>query len=145
MSTRELQQRLIENLREWQKLENAQITLTGTVLEETSNRIVAMVMEIIQRDSQMHLRVQQLLIDSLESEVVTIAPGEVELLRQHLAEHLAMEEETVRLAQDNLKALAGRKFLVQEFLLDFLRRDEEKHRDLLTALESFCGPATKTD
>ncbi len=145
MSTRELQQRLIENLREWQKLENAQITLTGTVLEETSNRIVAMVMEIIQRDSQMHLRVQQLLIDSLESEVVTIAPGEVELLRQHLAEHLAMEEETVRLAQDNLKSLAGRKFLVQEFLLDFLRRDEEKHRDLLTALESFCGPATKTD
>jgi len=145
MSTRELQRRLIENLREWQKLENAQITLTGTVLEETSNRIVAMVMEIIQRDSQMHLRVQQLLIDSLESEVVTIAPGEVELLRQHLAEHLAMEEETVRLARENLKALAGRKFLVQEFLLDFLRRDEEKHRDLLTALESFCGPATMTD
>lgn len=145
MSTRELQQSLIENLREWQKLENAQITLTGTVLEETSNRIVAMVMEIIQRDSQMHLRVQQLLIDSLESEVVTIAPGEVELLRQHLAEHLAMEEETVRLAQENLQSLAGRKFLVQEFLLDFLRRDEEKHRDLLTALESFCGPDTKTD
>jgi hypothetical protein len=145
MSTRELQRRLIENLREWQKLENAQITLTGTVLEETSNRIVAMVMEIIQRDSQMHLRVQQLLIDSLESEVVTIAPEEVDLLRQHLAEHLAMEEETVRLARDNLESLAGRQFLVQEFLLDFLRRDEEKHRDLLTALESFCGPATKTD
>ncbi len=141
MSTRELQQRLIENLREWQKLENAQIELTGSVLQKTSNAFVAVVMEIIQRDSQMHLRVQQLLIDSLESAVVTVAPADVDLVRRQLSEHLAMEEETVRLAQENLKSLAGRKFLVQEFLLEFLRRDEEKHRDLLTALESFRDPA----
>lgn len=145
MSTRELQQRLVENLREWQKLENAQIELTGSVLEETSNAIVALVMEIIQRDSQMHLRVQQLLIDSLESEVVTIASEEVELIERQLAEHFAMEEATVKLAQDNLQALAGRKFLVQEFLLDFLRRDEEKHRDLLAALGSFRDTATAAE
>jgi len=145
MSTRELQQRLVENLREWQKLENAQIELTGSVREATSNPIVALVMEIIQRDSQMHLRVQQLLIDSLESEVVTIASQDVELIARQLAEHFAMEEATVKLAQDNLRALAGRKFLVQEFLLDFLRRDEEKHRDLLAALESFRDSAAAAE
>jgi hypothetical protein len=145
MSTRELQQRLVENLREWQKLENAQIELTGSVLEKTSNPIVALVMEIIQRDSQMHLRVQQLLIDSLESEVVTIASQDVELIARQLAAHFAMEEATVKLAQDNLRALAGRKFLVQEFLLDFLRRDEEKHRDLLAALESFRDSAAAAE
>jgi hypothetical protein len=140
MSTRELQRRLIEDLREWQKLENAQITLTGSVMERTSNAIVALVMEIIQRDSQMHHRVQQLLIDSLESQVVTVAPEDVELVHSQLAAHLEMEEETVRLAQQNLAALAGQKLLVQEFLLDFLRRDEEKHRSLLHALEAFRDP-----
>ena len=41
MSTRELQRQLIENLREWQKLENAQITLTGSVMEKTSSPVVA--------------------------------------------------------------------------------------------------------
>jgi hypothetical protein len=139
MSTRELQQQLIENLREWQKLENAQITLTGSVRETTHNRIVATVMEIIQRDSEMHHRVQQLIIDSLESEVVGLDAADVDLVREKLHSHLEMEKETVRLAQESLEALAGKQFAVQEFLMDFLRRDEEKHRDLLSALDAYLG------
>ena len=145
MSTRELQQQLIANLREWQKLENAQITLTGSVLEETSNPIVSVVMEIIQRDSQMHHRVQQLIIDSLESEVVGIEAADVALVKDQLHAHLEMEKETVRLALANLEALAGKDLVVQEFLMEFLRRDEEKHRDLLTSLETFLGPQDETD
>ena len=145
MSTRELQQQLIANLREWQKLENAQITLTGSVLEETSNPIVSVVMEIIQRDSQMHHRVQQLIIDSLESEVVGMEAADVALVRDQLHTHLEMEKETVRLALENLEALAGKDLVVQEFLMEFLRRDEEKHRDLLTALETFLDPRDESD
>jgi hypothetical protein len=137
MSTRELQQRLIANLREWQKLEHAQINLTGAVMEETSNPVVSVVMEIIQRDSEMHHRVQQLIIDSLESEVVAMEAADVALVRQELHNHLEMEKETVRIAQESLAALAGRELVIQEFLMDFLRRDEEKHRELLVALETF--------
>ena len=145
MSTRELQQQLITNLREWQKLENAQITLTGSVLEETSNPVVAVVMEIIQRDSQMHHRVQQLIIDSLESEVVGMEAADVALIKDQLHTHLEMEKETVRLALENLEALAGKDLIVQEFLMEFLRRDEEKHRDLLTALDTFLDPPDEVD
>ena len=137
MSTRELQQRLIANLREWQKLEHAQINLTGAVMEETSNPVVSVVMEIIQRDSEMHHRVQQLIIDSLESEVVAMEAADVARVRQELHNHLEMEKETVRIAQESLAALAGRELVIQEFLMDFLRRDEEKHRELLVALETF--------
>lgn len=145
MSTRELQQQLIERLREWQKLETAQVKLTGDVLEKTSNPIVTIVMQIIQRDSQMHHRVQQLLVDSLESTVVSMSADDVVLVRDQLASHLAMEEETIRLAGESLEALAGRKLVVQEFLMEFLRRDEEKHRDLLKALESFLDPNVLDD
>ena len=136
MSTRELQRQLIENLREWQKLENAQITLTGSVMEKTSNPLVALVMEIIQRDSQMHHRVQQLLIDSLESEVVSLTGADVGAVREQLASHMAMELETIRLAAASMDALAGHGLVIQECLMDLLQRDEEKHRDLLEALAS---------
>lgn len=140
MSTRELQQQLVESMREWQKLEKAQIKLTGGVLDATSNPIVALVMNIIQRDSDLHHQVQQLIIDSLESTVVTMTAADVVQVREQLAAHLAMEEETIRLAVANLKALSGQKFVVQEFLMEFLLKDEEKHRDLLKALEAFLDP-----
>jgi len=140
MSTRELQRQLVENLREWQKLERAQITLTGSVLEKTSNPIVALVMQIIQRDSEMHERIQQLIIDSLESTVVSLTPEDVNLVRDKLQTHLAMEQATVRLAETSLAALAGHELAFQEILMDFLRRDEEQHRNLLVALDTFVGP-----
>lgn len=140
MSTRELQQQLVESMREWQKLEKAQIKLTSGVLDATSNPIVSLVMNIIQRDSDLHHQVQQLIIDSLESTVVTMTAEDVVQVREQLATHLAMEEETIRLAVANLKALSGQKFVVQEFLMEFLLKDEEKHRDLLKALEAFLDP-----
>jgi len=140
MSTRELQQQLVESLREWQKLEKAQIKLTTGVLDASSNPIVSLVMTIIQRDSDLHHQVQQLLIDSLESTVVSMTADDVVQVREQLAAHLAMEEETIRLAVSNLKALAGQKLVVQEFLMEFLLKDEEKHRDLLKALEAFLDP-----
>ncbi len=140
MSTRELQQRLIENLREWQKLENAQIDLIEGAKEQPRNPVVALVMEIIARDSEAHRRMQQLLIDSLESRVVTIAPPDVDAVADRLIAHLELQEQTVRLAQDNLASLAGKKFLIQELLLEALRHDEEKHRGLLRALEVFRSP-----
>ncbi len=145
MSTREMQQRLVENLREWQKIETAQIGLIGGVLETTSNPVVSVIMEIIQRDSQMHHRVQQLLIDSLECRVVSLESEDVELIREKLASHLAMEEETVRLAESSLAALAGSELTLQEYLMDFLRRDEEKHRDMLKGLERVLGPSAEAE
>ncbi len=145
MSTREVQQQLIESLREWQKLEKAQVKLTSGVIEASSNPIVSLVMKIIRRDSEMHHQVQQLIIDSLESTVVTMTAADVVEVREQLASHLAMEEETIRLAMTNLKALEGQKLVVQEFLMEFLRKDEEKHRDLLKALEAFLDPDLLAD
>ncbi len=140
MSTKELQQRLIENMRAWQKLENAQAELADSQLETTDNPLVAAVLEIIKRDSTMHHGMQQLVIDSLESEVVTMNPEEAQILRDQLGAHLRIEQQTLQLADENLAALAGQAFAVQEFLLDFLRRDEQKHRCLLSALDVFLSP-----
>ena len=58
MSTKELQAELIETMKRWQKVEDASLASTGRVIEKTDNSIVRIVMEIIQRDSAMHHRIQ---------------------------------------------------------------------------------------
>jgi len=131
MSTRELQQQLLENLRQWQKIENATITLTGGVLEQTRHPLLSILMEIIQRDSQMHHRVQQMIIDSLESTVLELSPADVGEIWRKLESHAAMELETVRLAHESLEALAGQGLTVQELLFNYLRLEEEKHTFML--------------
>ena len=65
MSTKETQEQLISNMRAWQKVENASVASTGKVIENTDNAMVRIIMEIIQRDSQMHYRVQEMIADSL--------------------------------------------------------------------------------
>ena len=65
MSTKKIQEKIIDNMRSWQKIENASVSSTGKVMERTKNPVVRMVMEIIQRDSQMHYHVQELIAESL--------------------------------------------------------------------------------
>ena len=48
MSTKEAQEKIVENMRKWKKIENASVASTGRVIEATENVIVRLVMEIIQ-------------------------------------------------------------------------------------------------
>ncbi len=139
MSTRELQQQLVENLRQWQKIENATITLTGSVIESTNHPLLCILMEIIQRDSQMHHRVEQMLIDSLQSRVLNLDAADLGEVWAKLQSHAAMEKETVRLARTSLVALEGHGLEIQELLLTYLRLEEEKHEFLLNKMVELAG------
>jgi uncharacterized protein with von Willebrand factor type A (vWA) domain len=134
MTTKELQEKIIENMRAWQKIEKATVTHTGSIMDRSQNPVVRTVMEIVQRDSQMHHRVQQLVIDSLEKQAV-LSPDELGEIWELIEAHQEMEQKTLDYARESLEALKGRKMLVQEYLLNFLRMDEEKHVMLLAALE----------
>lgn len=135
MSTKELQERIMANMEKWQKIENASVAQMGAIMEKTSNPVVKIVMEIIQRDSQMHHRVQQLIRDSLDRQTITLSPNELGQVWDLIENHIAMEKETVALAEDSLTALRGRKMVVQEYLLNYLKVDEQKHDELLEAME----------
>ena len=47
MSTKEVQDALVENMTKWQKIEKASILSTSKVIHETENPIISLVMEII--------------------------------------------------------------------------------------------------
>ena len=136
MSTKEAQEQIVANMTKWQKIENASVSSTGRIIEQTENPIVRLVMEIIQRDSQMHYRVQELIKDSLTTKAIALSPDEVGKVWAAIEKHAELEQQTVALATDSLRAIEGKKgMLVQAYLLEFLLRDEEKHDLLLAKLD----------
>jgi len=136
MSTKEIQKQIVQNMSEWKKIENASVVSTGKVIEKTDNPIVSLIMEIIQRDSQMHYRIQELIIASLESMTVSLTPEELGEVWGMIEKHIELEKKTIELANDSLEALKGRKMVVQEYLLNYLRIDEEKHNMILETLST---------
>jgi len=137
MSTKEAQEKIVANMRRWQRVENASVASTGQIIEKTDNPIVRLVMEIIQRDSQFHYRVQDVIANSLESATLTLAPEELGKVWDLIERHIQIEKEAVQLAKDSLKVIEGKKgMLVQSYLLSYLLIDEEKHNAVLANLES---------
>jgi hypothetical protein len=135
MSTKEAQEQIVENMRKWQKIENASVSSTGRIIEKTENPIVRLVMEIIQRDSQMHYRVQELIADSLTTKAIALTPDEVGDVWGLIEKHIELEKQTVELAKSSLRAIEGKKgMIVQAYLLEYLLQDEEKHDVILEKL-----------
>ena len=136
MSTKETQEKIIDNMHRWQKIENASVASTGEVINKTDNPIIRLVMEIIQRDSQMHFRVQDLIAESLGTKTISLSPDELLKVWDLIEKHIKLEEKTVELAMEAKKALEGKKMVVQEYLIDYLLVDEEKHNKILQTLET---------
>ena len=136
MSTKEIQEKLVDNMRRWQQIENASVASTGKVMEKTKNPIVSVVMEIIQRDSQMHHQVQKMIATSLTTKTVTLTPEELAEIWDMVETHIELEKKTVELAEEALAALKGKKMIVQEYLLKYLLEDENKHNHILDSLGS---------
>ena len=89
-------------------------------------------MEIIKQDSAMHKKVQQLLIDSFEKEAIQLQPEELSEVWGMIENHIELEKETVRLAEESRKN--SNNFVVR-YLLGYLMTDEQKHNDVLAQLE----------
>ena len=134
MSMKEVQQKLADSMRHWQKIEDRSVESTGQVIAKTENPLIRLVMEIIQRDSQIHHRVQQFIIDSIESKPVALSTDELASISEMIDNHLAIENDMVGLVDSALSEVKDKKMLVQEYLLNFLVEDEKKHAAMLNAL-----------
>ena len=135
MSTKEIQQEIVTNMKRWQKIEYASLASTGQIIEKIDNPVVRLVMEIIQRDSQMHYRIQEWIADSLEFKTVSLSPDELGKVWGMIESHIELERKTLEMAERSLETLKGKKMVIQEYLLQYLQEDEEKHTSLLRRLE----------
>ena len=135
-TTKQIQEKLVDNMKKWQKIENASVASTGNIIAETDNPLIRLVMEVIQRDSQLHYRVQQLIIDSIEKKALNIDYRQLGRVWKDVEEHIKLEKKTIQLAQQALKALEGTKNPIQIYFLEYLKADEEKHDALLEKLNA---------
>jgi hypothetical protein len=134
MSTKEEQAKLAEILREWQHIENMTVAQTAQIMDRTDNPVIRLIMEIIQRDSAMHHRVQQFILDAQEKQAVTLTVDDLTLVWDAIEAHVQAERRTGELIAAAQKALAGTKEVVQSYLLGYLGHDEKKHDRLLEDL-----------
>jgi hypothetical protein len=134
MATKAKQEALVEVLRRWQHVESRSISQSAMIVEQTRNPVIRLVMEIIQRDSALHHRVQQFVIDSIEREAIELTPDDLAKVWGAIEAHIEAERETAALVAAAREALAGTKDVVQQFLLEYLAQDEGTHDRLLEGL-----------
>jgi hypothetical protein len=125
---------LVSVLRRWQEIEDASVAGCSEVMEKTQNPLIRLVMEIIRQDSVMHKKVQQVMIDSLEKQAISLTPEELGTIWESIERHAEMEKETIALAE---KARRNCRLFVLKHLLTYLLDDEQKHDRLLSQLEDF--------
>jgi hypothetical protein len=134
VKTKEIQENLVKTMKRWQGIERKSMASTGAVIGKTTSPLIHLVMEIIQRDSQLHHHVQQFIIDSIESAPVAISPEDMREISSMIDAHLKLEEEMVGSVNAAIEQVRGKKMGIQEYLLNFLVEDEKKHANLLTSL-----------
>jgi hypothetical protein len=125
---------LISTLCRWQAIEDASVASCTGVIEKTQNPLIRLIMEIIREDSIMHRRVQQVMIDSLEKQAISLTPEELGEIWDGVVRHAVMEKEKIALAE---KARRNCRLFVLKHLLTYLIEDEQKHDRLLAQLEDF--------
>jgi hypothetical protein len=125
---------LVGTLRQWQGIERKAIDSCADIMEKTDNLLIRQIMEIIRNDSVQHHRVQQFIIDSMTKEPVRLTPEELGQVWDEITAHDEVERQTIEIAK---KLKEECRFFVQRALLDYLIVDEEKHDQLLQALEDF--------
>lgn len=134
MTTREKEEKLVEALKQWQHIENRTIAETAQVRDRTENPLIRMVMEIIQRDSAMHHRVQQFIIDGLVNRSVEVTPDDLTAVWDAIEAHIEAERKTNDFALTARDALKDTKNVIAQYLLAYLEKDERKHEELLEDL-----------
>ena len=122
---------MIKVLRQWQAIERQAMGEMAEIIEQSTNPLIRMVMEIIRHDSLMHHRVQQFLIDTVTMQDVTVSREDVAEIWKRIEAHDKVEKRTIELAKE-LKENAWSP--VHKQLLDYLITDETKHDGLLEQL-----------
>ena len=129
---KELNEKLVDTLKRWQKVEDDSVKSTSDIISKTKNPVVKQIMEIIRQDSAMHKKVQQLIIDSFEKEALYLSPDELGDVWGMVEKHIELEKETIRLAEESRKN--SKSFFVR-YLLGYLMTDEQKHNEILAQME----------
>ena len=88
-------------------------------------------MESIKHDSEKHKLIQQMIIDSITKEAISISPDELSEMSDMLNNHMEAEAESLCLTD---AAFAKSELFFTRFLFSYRIADEAKHHGLINEL-----------
>ena len=124
-------EKMLEELKKWQTIENHAIDQTTKIGQQTKNEFVKIIMEVIRHDSEMHHRVQQTIIDSLTKADIPLSYEDLVEVWDEIEKHDATERRVLAIAKD-LHETAWSP--IHKALLSYLVTDEEKHDRIIEQL-----------
>lgn len=122
-----------EGIKKWQEVEDQTIASSEDIIHATDNVLVKTIAGIIMADSAKHKQVLGVISETLEG-TISLQPEELAELSELLRNHLHIERESIRMAQEQYDN--SRNFVIRH-LLTYLMEDEKKHAKLIQQLNDF--------
>jgi hypothetical protein len=135
MSMKELHDRLLDTVRSWQEIDRESARLLRETKEKCGNPVICQVMDIIERDTEMHTRVQQLIIESLTSKPFSLSPDELGEVIEFIRKNIELKKQKIAVTEETRGLVKDKTLLLQEFFLTYLLEDEKKHSAMLDGIE----------
>jgi len=127
---------LAKIMKDWQGLENETISLAEKLHSKSDNPFIKVIMEMIKRDSQKHVSMQQFVIDHLTKQATRLTADDLIPLGDILDKHIAAEAKSMGLAN---AAITKTHDFLSNFIVSYLMGDEIKHHEMLTKLDHIKG------
>jgi len=136
MSTmREQRQRIASVLKDWELLEQESSESIEQVKTKCDNPIVRLVMDIIEHDSRLHMKIREFILNSFEREPLTLSPDEVGNVIELIRNQTRLKTQIVEKVEKTMEATKDKSLHIQEFLMKTLLVDERKHKEMLKGIE----------
>jgi len=120
----------VKLVNKWIGIEDATIIMAGATLKKMENPVLRTIVDTIQRDSEKHREVLQLLLQQVEGTFV-LTPDDMAALHEFIEKHEGIEKGAIELAELTLKSTTNE---VAKFLLSYILEDEKKHDLLIDGL-----------
>lgn len=128
-------------MKSWQALEDKTISSANEMMRKTKNPLVKMTMEMIKHDSEKHKLMQQMMIDNITKEAISIGPDELNALSDMLNSHMEAEAESLCMADE---AFRNSELFTTRYLLSCLIADEAKHHGMMNQLNDLKRASVAT-
>jgi hypothetical protein len=130
-----MNEKIVEHIRGWKELDGKSASLIEETIARCDHPVVCTVMEIIRRDAELHSRVLELIVESMERKPLTMSLDQFGEVVGLIQQHFEVKEKMVKATEESLAVAKDKSLGIQRFLLTYVLEDERKHQAMLQGIE----------
>jgi hypothetical protein len=119
---------ILDKIADWQAIESENIERTDKEIPKAKNPLIKTMLQTLRLEAEKRRLLQQMIVDSVKKEAVTLSPDELQNLSAHLNRHMEAEGKAISIAKE---ALEKSELAIPRYLLSYLIADSRKQNSLL--------------